>query len=210
MGRIFYIMGKSASGKDSMFRMLAEDGALPLKTVTMYTTRPKRSGEEDGREYFFRDRAFLLREEAAGRVVECRTYETVLGPWSYFTLDDGQIDLERHSYLMMGTPESYENTRRYFEGRAAGGRAGGKALIPIYIEVEDGERLLRAVKREMREEEPHYAEVCRRFLADQEDFSGERLERLGIDRVFKNRELSACKEEIRAVILENLTENVVY
>ena len=183
MGRIFYIMGQSASGKDSMFRMLAEDGALPLKTVTMYTTRPKRSNEEDGREYFFRDRAFLLREEAAGRVVECRTYETVLGPWSYFTLDDGQIDLERHSYLMMGTPESYENTRRYFEGRAAGGRAGGKALIPIYIEVEDGE---------------------------QEDFSGERLERLGIDRVFKNRELSACKEEIRAVILENLTENVVY
>ena len=105
---------------------------------------------------------------------------------------------------MMGTPESYENTRRYFESR------GRKVLIPIYIEVEDGERLLRAVKREMCQEEPHYAEVCRRFLADQEDFSGERLERLGIDKIFKNRELSVCKEEIRAVILENLTESVVY
>ncbi|MCI9487434.1 MAG: guanylate kinase [Lachnospiraceae bacterium] len=204
MGRIFYIMGKSASGKDSIFRMLAADKELHLKTVTMYTTRPKRSGEEDGREYFFRDRAFLLREEEAGRVMECRTYETMLGPWSYFTLDDGQLDLERFSYLMMGTPESYENTRRYFESR------GRKVLIPIYIEVEDGERLLRAVKREMCQEEPHYAEVCRRFLADQEDFSGERLERLGIDKIFKNRELSVCKEEIRAVILENLTESVVY
>ena len=102
MGRIFYIMGKSASGKDSIFRMLAADKELHLKTVTMYTTRPKRSGEEDGREYFFRDRAFLLREEEAGRVMECRTYETMLGPWSYFTLDDGQLDLERFSYLMMG------------------------------------------------------------------------------------------------------------
>ena len=63
MGRIFYIMGKSASGKDSMFRMLAADKELHLKTVTMYTTRPKRSGEEDGREYFF-----LSREEFRERI----------------------------------------------------------------------------------------------------------------------------------------------
>lgn len=204
MGRIFYIMGKSASGKDSIFRMLAGDQELALKTVTMYTTRPKRSGEEDGREYFFRDRAFLLREQAAGRVMECRTYETVLGPWSYFTLDDGQIDLSRSSYLMMGTPESYGNTKKYLESR------GRQALIPVYIEVEDGERLLRAVKREMCEKEPHYAEVCRRFLADREDFCRERLDRLGIDRIFQNQELLACKEEIKAVILENLTESMVY
>lgn len=196
-------MGKSASGKDSIFRMLAGDKELELKTITMYTTRPKRSGEEEGREYFFRDEAFLLREKEAGRVIECRTYETVLGPWSYFTLDDGQIDPDRFSYLMIGTLESYENTKRYFEA------LGKQILIPVYIEVEDGERLLRAVKREMCETEPQYAEVCRRFLADSEDFCRERLDALGIDRAFQNQELSACKDEIKTVILEKLAECVV-
>ncbi|MCI8505979.1 MAG: guanylate kinase [Lachnospiraceae bacterium] len=204
MGSIFYLMGKSASGKDSMFRMLAEDKELGLKTVTMYTTRPRRSGEEDGREYFFRQEAFLLQKQEEGQVIECRTYETVLGPWRYFTLDDGQIDLGRFHYLMMGTLESYENTKKYFESR------GRQVLFPVYIEVEDGERLLRAVKREMCEKEPHYKEVCRRFLADSEDFSRERLDRFEIDRVFQNQELLVCKEEIKAVILEKMKESVVY
>lgn len=203
MGKIFYMMGKSASGKDSIFRMLAGDKELALKTVVMYTTRPKRSGEEDGREYFFRDHAFLLRQQAEGKVIECRTYETVLGPWSYFTLDDGQINLCRFNYLMMGTLESYENMKRYFEGN------GRKAMIPVYIEVEDGERLLRALRREMCEKEPHYAEVCRRFLADSEDFCGERLEKLGINRVFQNRELLDCRDEIKAVILEKIKESMI-
>ncbi|MCI8550276.1 MAG: guanylate kinase [Lachnospiraceae bacterium] len=204
MGKIFYLMGKSACGKDSIFRMLASDTQLNLKTVTMYTTRPKRSGEEEGREYFFRDEAFLLRKKQEGLVMECRTYETIFGPWSYFTMDDGQIDLSRFNYLMIGTLESYENTKLYFENH------GRKALVPVYIEVEDGERLLRAVKREMCEEEPHYAEVCRRFLADGEDFCQENLDRLGIERVFWNRELSVCKEEIKTVVLEKLKESVLY
>ncbi|MCI8465527.1 MAG: guanylate kinase [Lachnospiraceae bacterium] len=204
MGRIFYMMGKSASGKDSLFRMLAADQELSLRIVTMYTTRPRRSSEEEGREYFFRDESFLLKNRREGKVIECRTYETVLGPWSYFTLDDGQIDTDRFSYLMIGTLESYQNTKQYFEGR------GKQIMVPVYIEVEDGERLLRAVRREMCEEEPHYAEVCRRFLADCEDFSEEQLERLKIDRVFKNQEISICKEEIKSVILEKLAEDVVY
>lgn len=204
MGRIFYIMGKSASGKDSIFRMLAADQELALKTVTMYTTRPMRSGEEEGREYFFRDAGFLAGKQAEGRVIECRTYDTVFGPWSYFTLDDGQIDPASHSYLMIGTLESYETVKGYFEAR------GQRVMVPLYIEVEDGERLLRAVRREQLQAEPHYAELCRRFLADNEDFREENLKRLGIDRVFENVEIVSCVEEIKAVILEKQKESMLY
>ena len=48
MGKIFYLMGKSASGKDSLFRRLKEDGTGGLKEVVLYTTRPIRDGETEG------------------------------------------------------------------------------------------------------------------------------------------------------------------
>lgn len=47
---------------------------------------------------------------------------------------------------------------------------GEETVCPIYIQVEDGERLQRALIREKQQENPRYAEMCRRFLADQEDF----------------------------------------
>ena len=48
MNEIVFIMGKSASGKDRIYRELSEDKALGLNKITMYTTRPLRSGEAEG------------------------------------------------------------------------------------------------------------------------------------------------------------------
>ena len=56
MSRIFFVLGKSCSGKDTIFRYLKEKKELNLKTVVGYTTRPMRVGEENGKEYFFVDR----------------------------------------------------------------------------------------------------------------------------------------------------------
>ena len=169
-GKIFYVMGKSASGKDTIYKRLRQ--SLPqMGTVVMYTTRPMRDGEENGREYHFTDREFLERVKKEGRLIECRTYETVCGPWDYFTVDDGQIELESGSYLMMGTLESYRNMREYY---------GAEVLVPIYIQVEDGLRLQRALDRERSQSHPNYSEMCRRFLADEEDFSEENLAACGI------------------------------
>ena len=186
MGKIFYVMGKSASGKDTIYKRLKR--AFPkLGQVVMYTTRPKRDGEENGREYFFTDRDFLERVRQEGRLIECRTYETVCGPWDYFTVDDGQIRLEQGSYLMMGTLESYRKMREYY---------GKEALVPIYIQVEDGLRLCRALEREKSQSHPNYSEMCRRFLADEEDFKEENLADCGITERYENIELEACLERI--------------
>ena len=146
---------------------------LPLRTIVPYTTRPLREGEENGREYHFVGEAGLARLRAQGRVIECRTYQTVHGPWSYFTVDDGQVNLAQASYLVIGTLESYIKMQQYY---------GSEALVPIYIYVEDGERLQRALNRERLQSVPRYAELCRRFLADEEDFSGEKLRNAGITR----------------------------
>ena len=52
MGKIFYVMGKSASGKDTIFKRLC-NRLSGYRTVKMYTTLPIRDGEHKGVEYFF-------------------------------------------------------------------------------------------------------------------------------------------------------------
>ena len=44
MGKIYYMMGKSSSGKDTIYKDIRKD--LPeLKTLTFYTASPMREGE---------------------------------------------------------------------------------------------------------------------------------------------------------------------
>ena len=52
MGKIFYIMGKSASGKDHIYARLAAHEGLGLKKLVLYTTRPIRAEEENGKQYY--------------------------------------------------------------------------------------------------------------------------------------------------------------
>ena len=150
MGKIYYLMGKSASGKDHIYEHLIQETALDLKPFVLYTTRPIRSGEQDGREYFFVDEKRLSELREAGKIIEERMYSTVQGPWYYFTADDGQIDLAKHDYLGIGTLESYLKLKAYF---------GEQAMVPLYVEVDDGLRLSRALERERKQTEPKYATV---------------------------------------------------
>lgn len=193
MGRIFYLMGKSASGKDSMYNLLVNDTDLKLKTITLYTTRPVRANELNGREYYFCDNDFFLKMKAENKIIESRTYDTMHGPWTYFTLDDGQINIKENNYLIIGTLESYEKTREYF---------GAEVLVPIYITVETGERLTRALNREKMQAEPKYAEMCRRFLADEEDFSEKNLDRCEIKTAYENTDLNLCFMKIKQMIMD--------
>lgn len=200
MGWIYYIMGKSSSGKDTIYSRLLADEELGFQNIILYTTRPIRQGEAQGREYYFVDENRFREFRQAGKVIEYRTYQTVHGPWTYFTADDGQVNLEAQDYLAIGTLESYSNMKKYY---------GEDKIKPVYIEVEDGERLRRAMTREEAQEKPLYAEMCRRFLADTEDFSEDNLEKAGITRRFQNWKLEECLEEIRKYIhsvQHNLTE----
>ena len=113
-GKIFYIVGKSSSGKDTIYRRLLEEGRFGLDTAVPYTTRPIRDGEICGREYWFTNEEELHALRQAGKVIEERKYITYYGPWYYFTVDDGQIDLEKHNYLMIGTLESFLSVKAYF------------------------------------------------------------------------------------------------
>lgn len=191
MGRIFIIVGKSATGKDTIFKLLLESKELDLQTVVMYTTRPIRVSETNGVEYYFVNEDKLRELKEQNKVIEHRSYDTVHGRWHYFTVNDGQIDLDKENYLMLGTLESYDQIQKYF---------GTERVVPIYIEVEDGMRLLRALKREMKQEDPKYAELCRRFLADDEDFSEDNINKHGIQKRYLNVDIHNCLSEITADI----------
>lgn len=188
MAKIYFLLGKSSTGKDTIYKKILESGRLDLSTVTMYTTRPMREGERDGVEYFFVDNDRTEKYEKDGSIIEMRVYNTVHGPWKYYTRNDGQIELKGNDkYLIIGTLEAYEHYCRYF---------GKEYIVPIYIEIDDGERLQRALDRERGQAVPKYAELCRRFLADDKDFSQEKLEACGIDKRFVNDDLERCTNEI--------------
>lgn len=184
-------MGKSSSGKDTVYRKLLEGNKDRLGRLIMYTTRPIRSGERDGEEYHFVDEACLQKCLEEDRVIELRSYNTVHGVWKYFTVKDPAIKPLKMDYLAIGTLESYMSTRDHF---------GVEAVVPIMIELDDGIRLERALSRERSQENPRYSEMCRRFLADEEDFSPEKMRGAGIERTFCNEDLEACLGEISAYI----------
>lgn len=196
MGKIFYVMGKSSSGKDTIYNRLMKDLHPVLKTIVGYTTRPMRENEVNGREYFFVSEEELRRLEREGKVIECRSYNTVYGTWYYFTVDDEQVNLDRYNYLLIGTLASFTKVADYY----GADERGEKQVIPIYINVEDGERLIRAILREKNQPCPGYQEVCRRFLADSEDFLEENIKQAGIEAVYENDDIEKCCEQIKRMI----------
>ena len=200
--RIFCLMGKSASGKDTIYGKLRaraeKDGNTLLGEVVPYTTRPIRTGEKNGISYYFETDPEFEEARRNGAIIESRDYDTVYGIWHYYTKDDGQIDLNCRSYLLIGTLESYEAFVRYF---------GEDRVVPLYVELEAGERLQRALNRERSQEHPRYAELCRRFLSDEQDFSEEKLQKAGIRRRFVNTDADQCTEEIWMEICRKLVLN---
>ena len=191
MGRVFCIIGKSSSGKDTIYKRLLENPALHLRRIVPYTTRPIRAGEQEGVEYHFTTVGMMERMQDENRVIECRSYDTVYGVWYYFMAKDDQIDLGENDYLVIGTLEAFIKLRDYF---------GLGQVVPIYIDLDDGERLSRALEREKKQSQPMYEEMCRRYIADARDFSQENLEKAGITRCFDNHCLNDCLKQIEGYI----------
>ena len=191
MSYIFCLMGKSSSGKDTVYQRLLADSQLGLHRLVTGTTRPIREGEHEGEEYYFYSDEQFRQLRAAGRIIECRSYDTVHGIWNYFTVAREELDIEQKDYLTINTLEAYLKLRNYF---------GTDRLVPVYLEVDDGLRLQRALDRERAQSQPRYKELCRRFLADEEDFSAENLKHAHIQPIFQNVVLDETVEQVAAYI----------
>lgn len=195
MNKLYVLMGKSCTGKDTLCQELLDCSELNIKGVVGYTTRPIRSGEKEGVEYNFvnpQDTKRLHDLRESGKIIEERVYKTEYGDWLYFTVDDGQIDFTAN-HLMIGTLESCKSLQSYY---------GEDLVIPIYIEVDDAIRLQRSLNRENSQKNPKYTEMCRRYLADNEDFSEDRLASIkNIKRINNDNGVSSCLEQISEDIM---------
>lgn len=187
--KIIYIMGKSSAGKDTIYKILKEK--IDVKPYVLYTTRPIRTGEKEGVDYNYLTDEEMKQyfQDENSKVIESRTYNTVYGPWTYATILDNQFSSKK-DLLMTGTLESYNALLKYFQNKK------DIEIIPIYIEVDDGVRLERALKREREQSNPKYIELCRRFIADSQDFSEENINKSGIKKRFQNNKLDDCVNEI--------------
>jgi len=191
LGKIFYILGKSSTGKDTIYKRINNDKSLALNDIVLYTTRPIRDGEIPDVTYHFVTEEGYQELKNSGRIIEEKSYNTMHGLWRYFTAREDNIDLENKSYLMIGVLQSFISIREYY---------GEDKVIPIYIEVDDGIRLERALKREMKPENRKFTEMCRRFLADTEDFSEDKIMAAGIQKRFENINLEECIHEVKEYI----------
>lgn len=205
MNKMYMLMGKSSSGKDTIKNLLfkkftpEEWDKFHLSEVTMYTTRPIRTGEINGKDYWFVDNSFLEEAKRNDKIVEIRQYNTEHGIWSYFT-HINSINLQTNNYIYLNTLEAYYKLVNYYDK---------DSIIPYYIYVkDDGERLLRALNRERKQENPKYAELCRRYLADEEDFSIDKLKAIPDLKWYENDNLEECTEQIYQSIRKNLIKEL--
>lgn len=167
VSKIFCLVGKSASGKDTLFKEILRRKEESLVPVIPYTTRPKRSNEDEGVDYHFATEEDLERFRTEGRVIEERQYNTTQGIWRYFTV---RFTLEEgRDYILITTPAGALSLSEAY---------GADTVRIVYLALDDKARLLRCIDREARQAKPDYEEVCRRFIADQKDFSDEHLRAL--------------------------------
>ena len=195
MGKIILFMGPSNSGKDTIIRTLVKENKFAFKEMIMSTTRPKRTHEVEGREYYFKTVEEMLDLEKQGKIIEQRKYDTVYGPWYYFTTST-TIDLGNNNYIGSNTLKGLDQFVKFY---------GMENIISLLIKVDDGIRLQRALDREKMEENPKYQELCRRFLADSIDFSEENINKRPITSIINNNSsLDNTMEEVEKVLKLNL------
>ena len=68
-GKLFIISGPSGSGKTTLYRRLLDENKSLVKTVSI-TTRPRRSTEKHGRDYFFVSPPMFNYKRARGHFLE--------------------------------------------------------------------------------------------------------------------------------------------
>lgn len=196
MSKLIYIMGKSSSGKDTIYSKIKE--RVTTNSYVPYTTRPMRQNEQEGREYFFINKERFNELEKENKVMESRTYKVINKQgekdlWTYATIDDEQWK-KRGDFLSIGTLESYVCILQYLKEHPE----KDIQILPVYIQISEEERRRRATLREQQQVTPNYEEMERRLAADNKDFSEEKLKEAGITsaQTFENYDLEKCVGQI--------------
>lgn len=156
MRKIFAVMGKASTGKDTLTKMLSETLELPI--ALSFTTRPMRVGEKQGVEYNFISDDDFWDLHGCNLLAEYTSYKVASGEIWYYGLT--KEELEKAEYvLVIVNPDGFKQLTEIY----------GDKVCSILIDAPADVRIKRYLDRDAVTEEKA-EECCRRFLADNKDF----------------------------------------
>lgn len=179
MNRLFFLVGQSNTGKDTIINKLG------MKRFVYSTTRPMRAGEIDGRTYHFRTDEEFKSSLENGDIIEYRLYHTDFGDVYYYTEKTEIIE----DCIISGTPDMCKSLINYY----------GDIVVPIFVQVPDRERLMRGILREDLNTQ-NYKEVARRFYSEFSEYTDENLSSIPNLKVVLNNDIETCVFDIKNLI----------
>lgn len=188
---IFCIIGKSGTGKSTVFNKLKDilKDEKRLDFIVPATTRNKR-GEEDT-DYEFETPNNFRERENRGEFLEVRKYNTYNEGEVYYATPKIK-DFTKH-YIYVTTPDVMLKLCDYY---------GKRNVTPIQLMLSDYEIIKRKIDRIHKYDVPNkdyntgYIEACRRFIKDSQDFAKYR----GIGETFSSYDTTICSNSIKQFI----------
>ena len=145
------IYGKSASGKDTYLKELIKEHPN-LNKILLATTRPPREKEIDGTDYLFVKDKEIKRDK--GKYLWPIDYNNWIYAIAKESIKNDKINVGIFNLYWM--KKLFEDNDEHFD------------LMAIEVSASDKDRLIRSLRRE---KNPNCDEICRRFLADKQDFN---------------------------------------
>lgn len=147
--KILAIYGMSAAGKDTFLNHLSNN--FDLNKILLTTSRPPREKEIDGVDYLFKKKKDILRDDNFLWPIDYNNWIYAIAKES---IKNDKINVGIFNLYWM--KKLFEDNDEHFD------------LMAIEVSASDKDRLMRSLRRE---KNPNCDEICRRFLADKQDFN---------------------------------------
>lgn len=147
--KILAIYGMSAAGKDTFLNHLSNN--FDLNKILLTTSRPPREKENDGVDYLFKKKKDILRDDNFLWPIDYNSWIYAIAKES---IKNDKINVGIFNTYWM--KKLFEDNDEHFD------------LMAIEVSASDKDRLMRSLRRE---KNPDCDEICRRFLADKQDFN---------------------------------------
>lgn len=156
MKKIIVLLGASATGKDTVAKHISEKYNIPM--AISYTTRPMRSNETQGIEYYFISDDEMHKKFKNGEVIEHTSYYIQSEDVSY-TYANVIEEFEKRDYVLtiLNPHGLYQFNKSQYKDN----------LVSIMLNCDDRVRLVRSLNRD---ENVNVNEVLDRFRRDELDF----------------------------------------
>lgn len=165
MSTLYLICGKIGSGKTYISKRMEED--LGIRRLRKITTRPRRDGETND-EYIFVDKEEFNKYKLNKNILLESSFRTIgtnseSAIWRYGVITPSKIESNDDCFAVVDSQMIY-NERHLNDVRI---KCNADYLKIIYISADTEVRLRRCIERE---DNPNYAEICRRILVECEEY----------------------------------------